>query len=340
MRVFAITLLALASAASAPNFGRAGQQQSSVAQTPQKNGQAAARLLLAPQFVPGQVVRYQMETTTTSESHRGGDVRDPQAPGKLTIVWNAITRMEVLSAGKDAQGHPDGTVRIRSTYEKSTATASSDGFDPTAYQMETQYKSLEGASFEFTLDAAGHLSDVTGIDALQAQGQTADSMRAWLGQFTTMGNMPTGGIVVGQSWTSDQPVASAPLAGLTWHTRSTYLRDEPCQPENKAGADNPMAGETCAVILTKLSLLGSKPGHDATPDSYRKQGLRTEGTWSGEGDSLSYIALSNGHLVSVTQSSSEKMDFSVISGEGDHRVNYQGAVESHSQLALLPSQKQ
>jgi hypothetical protein len=132
-------------------------------------------------------------------------------------------------------------------------------------------------------------------------------------------------------------VPTAPLAGLVWRSQSTYQRNEPCQLAAKASAAVPGSGigETCAVILTKLTLVGSRPGHDATPENYRKMGLTTAGTWSGEGDTLSYVSIITGRLVSVTQSSSEQMDFTVMHDTGD-RMTYKGSVQSHSQLALLP----
>jgi hypothetical protein len=299
-------------------------------------------LILTPKFVSGQVTRYQLEITTTTESHHGGAIRDPQGPGKLTITWNAISRLEVLSAGKDAKGKPDGSVRLRSTYEKSSATAESGTYDPEADTIETQYRELEGKSFEFTLDAAGQVTDIKGIEGLEAGGDPsgADALRAWLGQLSSASGGPHGGIVVGQTWSADQPVESAPLANLVWHTHSTYIRNEPCQMAKNAGAANPVAGETCAVILAKLELSGSRPGHDATPESYRKRGLRTTGTWSGTGDSLTYVSLATGRLVSVTQTSNEQMDFTVTTTAGENRTVYQGAVQSHSQLALLPPTKQ
>jgi hypothetical protein len=320
---------------------RAAQQPSSTGST-QKPVGAGRRLVLLPKYIPGQVVRYQLETTTTTESHHGGAVHDPQASGKLTIQWTAITRMEILSAGKDANGKADGSVRLRSTYEKSAAMADSGTYDPEADAIEAQYRELEGKSFEFTLNAVGQVSDIQGIEGLENGGQAsqADTLRAWLGQFSSAAGGPREGITVGQTWTTEQPVASAPLANLVWHTRSTYLRDEPCQAAKGAGSANPVAGETCAVILAKLVLTGSRPGHDATPESYLKKGLRTVGTWSGTGDSLSYVSLSTGRLVSVTQTSTEQMDFAVTTAAGENRVNYQGAVQSRSQLALLSSSKE
>jgi hypothetical protein len=298
---------------------------------------AGQRLSLAPRYEPGQVIRYQLETTITNQAHHSGAVKDPQAPGKLTMNWSAITRMEVLSVGNDAQGKPDGSVRLRSTYEKSAATATSDTFDPEAQSLEDQYRALEGKSFEFALDATGRVTEIKGLEAIGEKGNSSDALRAWLSQISSASGAPPGGVDVGQTWTTQQPVESAPLAGLMWEGRSTYTRNEPCQPANKAGDANAMAGETCAVILAKLSLTGLKPGHDPTPERYRKLGLRTTGAWAGEGDSLSYVSLRTGRLVSVTQTSREEMNFTVTTDAGENRVSYQGSVQSHSQLALLPS---
>jgi len=312
------------------------QAQSAAKSSPAQRS-AGQRLELAPPYEPGQVLRYQLETTITNQAHRGGAVRDPQAPGKLTLNWSAITRMEVLSMGNDAAGKSNGSVRLRSTYEKSAATATSDSFNPEALSLEEQYRVLEGKVLEFTLDASGHVTDIKSLEGIDEKNRSADELRAWLNQISDVSGVPPGGVEVGQTWTTQQPVASAPLAGLTWEGRSTYTRNEPCQPANKAGDANVMAGEMCAVVLAKLTLTGLKPGHDTTPDSYRKVGLRTAGTWSGEGESLSYISLRTGRLVSVSQTSREEMNYTVTTDKGENRVSYQGSVQSHSELALLSS---
>lgn len=283
------------------------------------------------------MIRYQMQATIINQGRHGGAIRDLQSGGRLTVNWTAITRVEVLSAGSDAKGNPDGSVRLRCTYEKSVATATSDSFDPEAASIESQYHSLEGKSFDFTLDSTGQVIDIGGIGGNGQQSGSLDALRTWLGQITNSSGIPSGGVVIGQTWTTQQPISSAPLAGLAWQGRATYTRNEPCQPANSAGEANAMAGETCAVILTKLTLTGSRPGHDATPESYRKLGLRTAGTWTGDGDSLSYVSLRTGRLVSVTQTSNELMSFSVTTAAGENRMSYEGGVQSHSQLALLPA---
>jgi hypothetical protein len=301
----------------------------------QKIAGAPQRVILTPQYALGQVIRYQMQATTITETHHGGAIRDPQGPTKMTLVWNAITRLEVLSIETNAQGRPTGTMRLRSTYEKSDANAESGSYDPEADSIEAKYRAFEGKSFEFTVDAAGQISNIEGFEGGDGPGSPADAIRASLGQLASGANGPRAGITLGQSWTNDQPVPTAPLAGLVWHSQSTYQHNEPCHLAAKTGSPAPAASETCAVILTKLTLVGSRPGHDATPQNYRKMGLSTAGTWTGEGDTLSYVSINSGRLVSVTQSSSEQMDFTVTHDTGD-RMTYKGSVQSHSQLALLP----
>jgi hypothetical protein len=292
--------------------------------------------MLTPQYVQGQVVRYQMQATTITDTHHGGAIRDPQGPAKMTLVWNAITRLEVLSMEKNAQGRPGGAMRLRSTYEKSEATAESGSYDPEADAIEAKYRALEGKSFEFTVDAAGQISNIEGFEGGDGPGTPADAIRASLGQISSGANGPRGGIIIGQTWTTDLPVPSAPLAGLIWRSHSTYQRNEPCQLAVTATSPTPANGEICAVILTKLTLVGSHPGHDATPENYRKMGLTTAGTWTGQGDTLSYVSVTTGRLVSVTQSSTEQMDFAVTHAGGE-RMSYQGSVQSRSHLSLLPT---
>ncbi len=329
--VLAIPALALLAATASRGYAQN--------KTKQSNASGAERLSLTPRYAAGQVIRYQFQNTMTSEERRGGAVSDPQGGGKLTLKWTAIVRMEVLSVGKDAKGQPDGSVRIRSAYEKSAASTVSDTYDPATDAMQAQYAALEGKTFEFTVDAAGQVTDVKGFGGGGVQGR-ADAMRAWLGQFSAGSGAPRGGVTVGESWTADLPFENPPLAGLVWKIHSTYLRNEPCHLPNAEGDQSPASEEICAVILTKLDLTGPRAGSDATPESYKKQGLKTEGTLNATGDSLSYISLKDGQLVSLTQNSNEQMDFAVSSLSGEDRKLFQGVVQSRTQLALIPPAKQ
>jgi hypothetical protein len=319
----------------APLNSSSHAQSPSAKSSAQKSAPASQRVTLTPRYAQGQIVRYQMQATTITDTHHGGAIRDPQGPTKMTVVWNAITRLEVLSMEKNAQGVPTGTMRLRSTYEKSDATAESGSYDPEADSTAQKYRALEGKSFEFAVDAAGQISNIEGFEGGDGPGSPADAIRASLGQISSGANGPRDGIIVGQTWITDLPVPSAPLAGLIWRSHSTYERNEACHLAATVNSSAPVNDETCAVILTKLTLISARSGKDVTPENYRKMGLTTAGTWTGEGDTLSYVSINSGRLVSVTQSSTEHMDFTVMH-EGGERMSYQGSVQSHSQLALLP----
>jgi hypothetical protein len=166
---------------------------------------------------------------------------------------------------------------------------------------------------------------------------------------------PKEGIVIGQKWTSEQPIENSPLAGLTWRTESTYVRDESIsvQTLDDAAADAtpattpsdavptttaaPAAQTPCAIIVTKFQIVrhGSEHG-DATPPDYVHNGLRTSGTWTGSGESLDSISLATGLIVRSTQTTTQNMDFEVLSPTTGSKIHYVGQVETQSHVILLP----
>jgi len=237
----------------------------------------------------------------------------------------AVVRLEVLPP---AAGAP---LRIRSTYEKSSATASSDSYDPSLSMLEEQYRKLEGRSFEFSLDAQGKSANFSGVDGMFPDEKSAAAAREWFSQLATGVELPRDGIVLGQSWSSVRTnVPGMPLLGLTWRTESIYLRDEPCDPAAPA--------DICAVIRTRLSVT-QRPLRNATPDEYRRRNMRTSGKLSSSGESLSYISLRTGWLVRVSQTSSEETDIVLLATDGGSRLRINGAVQSTTRISLLAKEK-
>ncbi|HET9399585.1 MAG TPA: hypothetical protein VFO34_01430 [Candidatus Acidoferrales bacterium] len=296
-----------------------------------------SKLQVAPHYVAGEVVRYAIETTTVTQSRRSGTVSDPQGPSALTLKWTAVVRTEVLAA-PDAAAKSAGGLRMRTTFEKSAAESSSDSYDPSADAIEAQYREMEGKSFEYAMDASGRLTDVSGLEGVSMKQGNSDAMQEFLSEMTAAGGAPKEGIAIGQSWATERPVPESPLEGTVWKGQSSYLRNEPCEPAKAPGAPNPAGAESCAVLMTKLILTSSRPaGKDATPENLKKMGMKTSGTWTGDGESLTYISLKTGRLVSVTQNSSERMDFSMSSAASDRDIHYQGTVTSKMQMSLLPA---
>ena len=336
-----------------------------------------ARPNLQPKLVPGEVLRYQVEFQTITDTARGGAVQDPEGPTHVVVVWDATIRLEVLGGpggsgapadpgaagastqppanGQNASGAGTagaaGAIRLRTTYEQSTAKVQSDTPDPQSDAIVKQYTQMEGRTVEFTLGADGRVTAVEGLAGILSDQNAISAAEQWMSQISVGGTSPAGGVIPGLTWSAEQPADSLPLAGLDWRTDSTYLRDEPCHPapapEPSASASSssspgstPRSGanqreEICAVILMNLSLVPARVKHDATPDEFRRKGLQTTGHWTGSGDSLSYVSLQNGWVVSASQSGAQEMDVNIANSMGTS-MHYAGKVETHSLISLLP----
>jgi hypothetical protein len=301
-----------------------------------KNEIASPPVSLSPRFSVGQTFRYQMEFETTTATSRSGFTADPQGPSQLVITWNTTIRMEVLPA----EASDSGGIRLRITYEKSTANVRADTFDPEAIATQQQYQKLEGKVVEFTLDAAGNVTSITGLEGIVDGDKAMQAALQWIAQLDAGSGAPAGGVRIGQTWSSEQPATSLLLPGLVWRNDSQYLRNEACYPPNPDAAPvsphaessgSPDSAETCAVILTRLSLVRPKPARHAAQD---KSEAKTEGRWNGSGESLSYISLHTGLVVSVTQTATEDMDVTITSAQ-NNSMRYAGKILSRSQVALV-----
>lgn len=331
---------------------------------------ANARIHFTPHFSAGQVFHYSVQMHIDSASHSSGPVLDPEGPTKSGESVNVVLRLEVLKVS----GMPaaPGPTRIRVTYETAAATSSSDSYDADTAAIADQYKKLQGQSIEFTLEPTGKITDVTGLKGLLDDQSRSAIVNRWLSQLTLGASVPKKGIALGEKWSSEQAIDNVPLAGLAWHIESTYVRDEPCpavRPEPAVGAVaqpvSPSAvPDECAIILTHSEINGApaprgsqqsvtqlnqqsaqqtnQPSNespneekDRTPEVFRKNGLRTFGEWTGSGDGLTSISLRTGMVVSVTQTATTHMDFTIMTTTAHNRMRYAGDTRSQSQILLV-----
>jgi hypothetical protein len=328
-------------------WAQSSPKSSASSSRPSSSRTSTPRIDLRPNLVPGSVLRYQVQLQTTTDTKRSGAVSDPQGPSRLTVTWDATIRLEVLGAAPAGAPVPkpvarksapaelnlySAPMRIRTTYERSVATVQSDSPDPEAEQTEQKYARLQGVVIEFTVGTDGHVSDVHGLENVLDEDQVRQAAEQWMAQVSAP-TLSRQGVALGQTWNSAQPANSMPLAGMIWRSVSTYLRNESCRPAEPSAA--PPSQELCAVILTRQSVLPQKQVRDATPDDYRRQGMRTSGHWAGSGESLSYVSLQTHSAVSVTQDSTQQIDFSVTNSSG-YTVRFAGTIETHSRVALLP----
>jgi len=299
---------------------------------------APAKVHLSMKFTPGEVLRYQIETSTTANNKMETPIENPEAASKSTQSVSLILRLDVLNS-PPADGAPAGSVRIRTTFEKSDAEFKSDAFDLAGSNVQDQYKHLEGRSLEYTIEPGGQVSHITGIDDLLANPVVAQNVHAWMNGLSFGARLPKSGIEVGEKWNTDQPMEGTPLGGLVWRNRATYLHDEACSPADappkpSTGAQpSQTVNPSCAVIVTEFKIIRNG---DATPDDYARKGLDTSGTWTGTGGSLEYISVADGTLVRSTQNSTQNMDVEILKIKTGSKIHYVSRVESKSEISLLP----
>ena len=293
-------------------------------------------IVLTPHYTPGDSMRYQVSLRSQAKSLVGGALENRQGATDLGISVGLTLHLEVLApipvtaAPAAPAAAPGGRerLRLRATYERVSAEILGDAYDPAAAKLLAPYKNLEGRAIEFQLGPHGEVEYMQGLDEVVQDARGLETARAWFEQLGAGLGAPATGVVPGQSWDRSQVVAESPLKDTQLRSNSTYLRDEPCDIEK------PM-GEQCAVVLMRFDL-GQKPGEkNPTPESFRKNKLRTSGQWISHGESLVYVSLRTGRTVSVTQSSEELLDVSIRHENGGMPFRYSGHTKNETHLLLI-----
>jgi hypothetical protein len=75
---------------------------------------------------------------------------------------------------------------------------------------------------------------------------------------------------------------------------------------------------------------------DPTPLQYSRNSLRTSGKWTGTGESLTTISLRTGMVVSLTQTGSEDIDFTISAATAPSKIHYAGKIQTQSHISLQP----
>lgn len=239
--------------------------------------------------------------------------------------------------------------RLRATYEKSSVSVRGDSYDPAAGDLEAQYRGLAGHAVEFTLESDGTVSEITGLAEVLRDERSSVALRGWLAQLTAGMDFPREGIALGGMWSKEKHIEESPLVGTILDTHSAYVRNERCRanaeadpvPDRIVAPPPPAAGEMCAVVVTRYEMKQRgkprRPGQDATPQTLRRRGLRSSGTWTSSGESLAYISLATGLTVSVTQSGAEEMNMTIGRPSGGLPFHYAAQIRTETHLTLLPA---
>jgi hypothetical protein len=288
------------------------------------------RISAAP-LVPGESLNYLLEYHSTIQSRSASPIYTSDSAHQLVVSVGARIRLDVLGI-KSVPKHGRLT-RLRVTYETCDATVQGDSSDSRAEALQKQYRDLRGHSFEFAIDGQGRVRDIAGLNHLEPNPSAQSAIRQWLSNITFPLALWKANLKPGKKWSREVPLSSAPLAGLGWRTESTYRDNEPCPAMPSRAAGSPR--QTCAVITTRLESVRDGSHVDATPPSYRRQGLKTSGRWIARGESLSYISLSSGLVASSTATETDTIDLTVSSTFSGSRLRYVGREQSNSQIALL-----
>jgi hypothetical protein len=297
---------------------------------------AAARIQIHPRYKSGEVLYYQIEMHTVSTGQTTTPIVNPESGTKSSENVDMLVRLDVLPDAqsrrqKSQQGGEAAGIRLRVTYERAHADLRTDAPELHAPSAAQLYDQLAGHSIEFTLEPNGAISNLQDADHVLSNFADAAAALSWTKLLASATAFPARGIAIGQSWTNDQPLAQAPLARLTWHTNSTYLRNEPCRAPSAAGEQQKAEGAAaqCAVILTQFKIVRRGSAHaDQTPPDYVRHGLRTSGTLTGSGSSLDSFSLASGLLVNSTQTSAQRADYDIINAANGRKIHRAGQVQT------------
>ena len=301
---------------------------------------------LIPKLSPGETVRYQVEINTTTSSKTTTPIIDPGGATQGSQSISLIVRLDVLRTDPAGKTGMPGVLRLRATYEKATASSHADAYDPAVPSPDDSYNRLEGHAIEFTIEPGGAITDFKGLEDIFPNRSEADPILSWAKGLSSGAGAPGKGIVIGQKWSSERPLAGVPLSDLIWRSDSTYLRNEPCgsfvetnspAATNAAQTTSSRAPEGCAVILTSFKVLRHGSAHsDATPPGYARNGLRTSGTWQGSGETLDSISLATGLIVRSTQTTSQDVDYIITSASTGSSIHQISHATTQSEITLLP----
>ncbi len=303
--------------------------------TSQPAGSRTERVNLFPRLHVGQTIAYRIRVRANKAVRTESRVAMPLSPTPLQIDMLAGLRMEIL----EVQGTGDkALIHARALFEALHPGEEGAGPDKQIEQENSPADDSRKKMIEFTIRADGQLADVKGDDALLPEEHQV--WAEWISLFAMAGVFPEKGVKRGEKWQSEETEKStAPIAGLTWQRRSTYVQNEPCESERPrsigAGSKAGQEPETCAVIVTRATLRQKSSRKDATPEDFKLHDLRTMGSARGTNQVIAYISLKTGLLMRATEEVDQSMDVTVAKADGSNRVHYNMDAKSNSEVLFV-----
>jgi hypothetical protein len=284
---------------------------------------APAHRLFGPKLHTGQAFFYRIEFHSTRDATAESSVTSPLLPPAARLDFSGLLQVQISEATTAGFRLKTYLSERQSVSPGSTQPASSPG----------------GADkpVEFFLTPSGSASQFKGFDRLSAAQQAAWS--EWLARFTSPMTFPSTPHV-GQKWQSTELEATpTPIAGLSWTKKFQYARDEPCSIDSSPSASGQKStvatADSCAVVLITATLRQGSPSKNSTPSDYRLQNLKTQGTASGQNETILYISRSQALLARSTESAQQSMDVTIFLADGANQVHYTLDAKSRSEIVLV-----
>lgn len=303
--------------------------------TSQPAGSRTERVNLFPRLRAGQAITYRIRFRTNKAVTSESRVAMPLSPTPLQIDTLAGLRMEIL----EVQGGGDkALIHARALLEALQPGEDGASAGKQSEQENSRPDDSRKKAIEFTIRGDGQLADVKGDDALLPEEHQV--WAEWVSLFAMAGVFPKNGVKRGEKWDSgEEEKTAAPIAGLAWQRRSTYVQNEPCESErtDSSGAASKAAREQemCAVIVTRATLRQKSSKKDATPEDFKLHDLRTMGTARGTNQAVAYISLKTGVLMRATEEADQSMEVTVAKADGSNRVHYKVDAQSSAEVLLV-----
>jgi hypothetical protein len=306
-----------------------------LAVTSQRAGSRTERVNLFPNLHAGQAISYRIRFRADKAIATQSRVVMPMSPTPLQIDMLASLRMEIL--GVQSSGNK-ALIHARTLFEALHPAEEGGGTGKPTKSENPPPDGSQKKMIEFTIRADGQLADVKGDDALLPEEHQV--WAEWISLFAIAAVFPEKGVQQGEKWESEETVKeAAPIAGLSWRRRSTYVQNEPCEIEHTEGSGAALKArqdpESCAVIVTSATLRQKSSKKDATPEDFKRHDLRTLGTARGTNQVIAYISLKTGLLMRATQEASQSMDVILAKANGSNRVHYKMDAKSNSAVLFV-----
>jgi hypothetical protein len=306
-----------------------------LAAIPRGAGSRTERVKLFPKLQAGQAITYQIRFRADKDIKTQSTVVSPFAPSWAQVDVRGLLRMEVVDVRSEG-----GKTAIHARTQFETLNSDTDLKVPEVESPpgNVQRAAPRGNIVEFSITADGRVTGMKGLDAFSPEQQ--QTWGEWMSLFAMAAEFPEKGVKRGDKWQSDEAENSpAPIAGLVWLKRLTYVRDEPCRTAQLTidgqASDAGQAPETCAVILTTAKLKQESSRKNATPEDYKLHELRTMGTARGTNQVIAYISLKTGLVVRATEEASQSMDVVIAKIDGTNRVHYNVDAKSNAEVLLV-----